>query len=472
MSSKSFLKNQIWLQALNWLIKPIWIFGIERLVQNQVGDSTYGDYYVAFNLSLLFAVLLDLGMNSYISREIAAAGRLIHKRRVLTMRLGMGLIYAILVAAAGNLQQVNIPVLLLVVANQLMASFTLMMRAVLQGRQRFIADGILSITDRLVAIIFCGSILWLPGVNLSAIDQIYQWFLVVAPGQSSMQVLVFYFIGSQFIGLLVACLLGAILVKNTDNSIAPQEYVQRKEAGKQAHFLAEDTRWKDWATHVFWFGLMAFAMSVFTRIDTSMIHALSNNGWVGYKGDFQAGLYAKSYRLLDAALIFSGLMSTQLLPMFTQKIANKESINSILKIGLIIILGVSVTSALVAIFFGNQILEILYPTTQQWITVSKLSKPVFVGNILPTTFKLLMVAFIPMALIHVFGTLVTALGKIKWLAFLALICVLLNAGLNFVLIQHWGAIGAAWGCLITQSVFAGACILKSLQFLRNQPTES
>jgi len=87
--SKSFFKNLIWLQALNWLIKPVWIFAIERVVQMNLGDTMYGEYYVLFNLGLLFAVLLDLGLNSYVSREIAAAGRLIHKKRIVSVRLLM-----------------------------------------------------------------------------------------------------------------------------------------------------------------------------------------------------------------------------------------------------------------------------------------------------------------------------------------------------------------------------------------------
>jgi Na+-driven multidrug efflux pump len=76
-----------------------------------------------------------------------------------------------------------------------------------------------------------------------------------------------------------------------------------------------------------------------------------------------------------------------------------------------------------------------------------------------------MTSFLPMAVIHVFGTFVTALGQMKWLAFMAIGCMVLNIVINFVLIPQLGALGAAWGCLATQCVFALGCILKSVQYL-------
>ena len=55
----AFVKNLLWLQLLNWLVKPLWILWIEREIQLRMGDSWYGVYTLHFNLVLLFAVLLD-----------------------------------------------------------------------------------------------------------------------------------------------------------------------------------------------------------------------------------------------------------------------------------------------------------------------------------------------------------------------------------------------------------------------------
>ena len=39
-----FIKNIIFLLFLNLLVKPFWILGIDREVQNLLGDASYGTY--------------------------------------------------------------------------------------------------------------------------------------------------------------------------------------------------------------------------------------------------------------------------------------------------------------------------------------------------------------------------------------------------------------------------------------------
>ncbi len=46
-------------------------------------------------------------------------------------------------------------------------------------------------------------------------------------------------------------------------------------------------------------------------------------------------------------------------------------------------------------------------------------------------FKVLMLAFIPMSLVHVFGTYLTAAGQMRWLAQLALVCLIINVAFNY-----------------------------------------
>ena len=43
---------------LNAIVKPIWIFGIDREVQNEVGAAAYGAYFSVFNLSIVLSFLL------------------------------------------------------------------------------------------------------------------------------------------------------------------------------------------------------------------------------------------------------------------------------------------------------------------------------------------------------------------------------------------------------------------------------
>ena len=57
---------------VNLLIKPFWVFGIDRTVQNKVGESEYGLYFAIFNFTYLFQILLDFGLQNYNNRQVAS----------------------------------------------------------------------------------------------------------------------------------------------------------------------------------------------------------------------------------------------------------------------------------------------------------------------------------------------------------------------------------------------------------------
>ncbi len=57
---------------LNVIVKPLWIFGIDRQVQNAVGMEVYGTYFSLFNLSIVFSFLLDWGLTTYFNRQLAS----------------------------------------------------------------------------------------------------------------------------------------------------------------------------------------------------------------------------------------------------------------------------------------------------------------------------------------------------------------------------------------------------------------
>ena len=42
---KTFVLNLIIMMGVNLLIKPFWILGIDRAVQNRLGFDAYGQYY-------------------------------------------------------------------------------------------------------------------------------------------------------------------------------------------------------------------------------------------------------------------------------------------------------------------------------------------------------------------------------------------------------------------------------------------
>lgn len=460
----AFVKNLLWLQLLNWLVKPLWILWIEREIQLRMGDVWYGIYSLHFNLVLLFAVLLDAGLNSYVSREIAAHGRLLHPKRMFFLRLGLGLVYVVLVLLVARVQNgIEAEFLSLALINQILASVVLMLRSVLQGKQRFVSDSWLSVIDRLVALAICTWLLKSLTVGMFA---------------SEGGVLMFQF--AQFFGYATALIVGLVLV-----------FWKGKGAmeGASDGAVASQKTLGDWGKEVVWFGVMALAMSLFTRIDVQMIQRYAGsvleglsdvNGislaenehhyyQAGRRGYEEIGLYAKGYRLLDAALIFSTLLSTQLLPLLSKRIAAGEDSRPIMDIGFRLVFMVSVGVASAAWFYGDFLMNWLYHGQKVLGSVTEaggvevLRTMVYSPQILQVSmiFKVLMLAFVPMSLVHVFGTYVTAAGQMRWLAQLALVCLLINVVFNYSEIPKVGALAAAVGCLLTQWVFALACIWKT-----------
>ncbi|MFM2425871.1 MAG: hypothetical protein RL747_1415, partial [Bacteroidota bacterium] len=435
----AFVKNLLWLQLLNWLVKPLWILWIEREIQLRMGDGWYGVYSLHFNLVLLFAVLLDAGLNSYVSREIAAHGRLLHPKRMFFLRLGLGLVYVVLVLLVARVQNgIEAEFLLFALINQILASVVLMLRSVLQGKQRFVSDSWLSVIDRLVALAIC------------------TWMLksfTVAMFASEGGVLNFQV--AQFFGYATALVVGLVLV-----------FWKGKGAmeGASDGAVASQKTLGDWGKEVVWFGVMALAMSLFTRIDVQMIQRYA--GSVAQQGYEEIGLYAKGYRLLDAALIFSTLLSTQLLPLLSKRIAAGEDSRPIMDIGFRLVFMVSVGVASAAWFYGDFLMNWLYHGQKELGSVTEaggvevLRTMVYSPQILQVSmiFKVLMLAFVPMSLVHVFGTYVTAAGQMRWLAQLALACVVINVAFNYSEIPKVGALAAAVGCLLTQWVFALTCV--------------
>ncbi|MBP9795128.1 MAG: hypothetical protein KBD42_03775, partial [Chitinophagales bacterium] len=68
---KNFITNISFLLLLNLLVKPFWILGIDRSVQNTIGPDAYGVYFALFNFAWLFQVVLDFGINNFNNRMVA-----------------------------------------------------------------------------------------------------------------------------------------------------------------------------------------------------------------------------------------------------------------------------------------------------------------------------------------------------------------------------------------------------------------
>jgi hypothetical protein len=88
-----FLKNLFLLQGLNLVVKPVWILLIDRMANNLLGTA-YGEYYIVLNLSLVFGVLLDIGIQNFNNTHVAS-DPLFFKKNLKTL-VGLKLILSLL----------------------------------------------------------------------------------------------------------------------------------------------------------------------------------------------------------------------------------------------------------------------------------------------------------------------------------------------------------------------------------------
>lgn len=93
-----FLSSLLLSLVLNILIKPISLFGIDAAVQNRVGATEYGLYFSLLNLSVLFNILIDLGINNYTIRTMAQDPLVAtkHVGRIMVLRGLLFIVYAFL----------------------------------------------------------------------------------------------------------------------------------------------------------------------------------------------------------------------------------------------------------------------------------------------------------------------------------------------------------------------------------------
>ncbi len=402
---KKFALNLLFLLAANLLVKPFWIFGIDRVVQNKVGPEEYGTYFAVFNFSFIIGIVLDFGINNFnnraISRNKSRLGEYLFN--LVWLKVGLALVYFLLTflfALVSGLDAHQLNLLAFLAINQILLSFVLYFRSNVAALQWFKLDAFLSVLDRLLTIVFCLVLLY------------------VSP--FSEQFNLFYFIYAQTAALLLTAVFAFTVL------LGQSKAIHRRWSWRYS---------KKILLRSVPFALLALFMGIYYRIDAVMIERILPNGKT------QAGIYAASFRLLDAVNMFGYLFATLLLPMFSKMLREKTAVNGLLKFSSELMFVGSTIVAVGCFFFQEPIMQLLYPdATLYWCKI----------------FGWLMLSFIPISGMYIFGTLLLASGELKLLNIITLIGAVINLLINFYLLQSIGLMGAVVSSIITNSV---VCLL-------------
>lgn len=417
---RKFVTNLIFLLALNFLIKPFWLLGIDRNIQNIVGSESYGFYFAVFNFSLLFNIILDFGITSFNNRNIAQNKQLLKKHfsGIIVLKILLIALYGIVVLLVGifiGYDSKQLYFLLWVGINQALLSFILYLRSNISGLLLFKTDSIISVLDRFLMILICSFLIW--GNVLSSPFQI-EWLMY-----------------SQTVAYIITLVVALVIVIQKSGFQKPNW---------NGLFLIMVIR------KSLPFALMLFLMGIYNRVDSVMLERILS----GTKGEFQSGVFAQAYRLFDAGNNIALLFGVILLPIFARMIKKKDSVEKLVKLSFTIIFTFAIILAMSSYFYRDEIMKLLYSQHGDELLSDFNQRILQSGRI----FGILMFSFVAVCSSYIFGTLLTALGDLKYMIKVAVVGVLINLITNFLLIPSLEAVGAAYASLGAQTIAAIAMI--------------
>jgi O-antigen/teichoic acid export membrane protein len=403
-----FYSSLILLIVLNGVIKPFWIFGIDRQVQNEVGVTAYGSYFAIFNLSIVLGFLHDCGLTAFYNRQLAARNYELtgNPGNFLLLKFLLALSYMAVVFFIAFISGIDRwDIVFYVAMTQVLASQFVFFRAIITAQQWFHTDAWLSVLDKLLMIVVCFPFLYIPS-----------WL----GGMSIERFLVLQMICTA-IAMLITCLL--LLAKGfhfSFKSLWPDKRVLKAALP---------------------FAIIILLMSFHYRLDGFLLERLSSAA--------EAGKYAGAYRLLDAANMIGYLLTSFLLPYIARHHSDGNMMTGVILNVRHILVVFSLSISSIVIFMAPWIQKTLYHHNDaSYVEVMQWCIP----------------ALIFYSLLQIYGSVMTATGKIKAFILITFISVVINITVNLFLIPTLGAKGSCIAAICSQAF----CGLTSMWYCRQK----
>lgn len=413
MSKRQFVSTIILLILANLIVKSFFIFGIDLQVQQRVGQSSYGLYFVLINLCYIFQIINDFGLNLIHNTDTAEHGYVRKERwsQMLRLKISLAIIYAVIVvafaSALGYMYAWNL--LGWLILNNILVSFILILRAGISGSAKYKTEAMISVMDKALMILFCGFLL----VRFPSFQ--IEWFVWSQTASLVITAIVAWIISSKFILHLKSSAIGFDL-RSIFREALP-------------------------------YALAVFLMYVYTRSDSVMIEQLLPDGTA------EVGVYAAGFRLLDAANMIAFLFGPLLIPMYVRLRQDKKETIQLMQLASGMMIFMTALISIGSFFWARDIMLLCYGKNDEtWVM----------------PFRILILNHVPIGLMYIFGSYLTAMKQMSRQNKLFVISVSINLVLNFILIPLWGIQGAAVTMLITQTVTTAGLIILSHHFLREK----
>lgn len=395
---KTFVSNLLLIIGLNLLVKPVYLLVVEAEIQNRTGEAAFGNYFALISFSFLLNILPDLGLTNWNTRRVATAPHEVISLLPITvpLRAVLAMIYMVVMvvgAVALHYSPEQIGMVALLAVNQVLALFVLFLRSHFSGLHLFKHDSVLSVLDRVLLVGMMSALLW--GRN----DGVFriEWLVY---GQT---------------------------VAYAVTALAAWTWLRGKVGAVQLSW-----KWSAWSPVLrssLPFAALIFVATVSYRLDSVLLERLGSAA--------DAGAYAMGFRFFEAINMVSYLFATLLLPIFTGMLHRGESVLPVLHTAVRLMLSAGLALVVASAVWGYDAMRLVYTTPTAEAIKS---------------FQWLMPGVLFFSLQYVFGTLITASGRMWHMTLIALVGTALNIGLNVWLIPRFHSEGAAITNATTQAV--------------------
>lgn len=377
---------------LNLLVKPGWVI-VENLVQDRLGHAVFGTFTALFTLATIVASVSDLGTTQLTTKRVAVSPEFLNEYfpTLLPLKGWLAVLFLGIIMTTGwvlGYRGHTLTLLGLTGAGLLVAQYTQFLRGVLQAHQRFNTDAVLSVLEKLLLL---GLVLGLVPIGITLNNYV---------GARSVA------IGFTFLVLygLVTRLYGRVKFR---------------------------LRW-DHARSVMQASLpLAFITLVYglnERIDMLMLERLVSPQ--------EASYYAASYRWVDTVMMYLWTV----LPLFFAKFAyatgRPQEQRDLLWFGQRV---VTVPLLLICgfVLFRGEVLfwQFKHSTDAEVARMALCLKILFVNVLVHAFFA-------------IYSTLLTSTSHERPVSWLVAASIVLNVGLNLLLIPKMGAVAGAINTLV------------------------
>lgn len=407
---KSFIQNIIFLILINLIVKPFWVLGIDRTVQNTVGHEAFGIYQALLNITIIFQIVLDFGLQAYNTRVLTRSPKAMSNLfpNLVAIKLLFAFIYAGIVLSSGYILGYSSQSFFLLVTlclMQIAASLLLFFRSNISSLQHFKTDSIFSVIDRIIAIGLLS-------------------FLLFSAFKSSHPFRIEWYAEVQAIAMLI--------------SAAVAFYICTKLGRINWGYINFKKIWII-IKQSLPYAITIFLMAMYQRLDAIMLEKISADPSL-------TGKFAAAFRLLEVSNNMTGvLIAGLLLPMYAKMIASGEDYKSLIRLVTRLLLPFSLVVMVVCCFWSTDVLNLL-----RYKDINQND-----GIIL----FWLMATFPLHCINYIYSTALTANGNIRTILYISLAALLLNISLNYFMLQPENAMNAV---IVARNAFATLCMVSIL----------